>query len=100
VWRLLRSPSADCPVAEKPFDACLHLNISEHASDLLLQLAINPAVDKAQLDAILTAIAAQAMPPGDHFYMYGEGERLSRPVFETGPPRRLQFRRMERVIRR
>ena len=24
------------------------------------------------------------MPPGDHFYVYGEGERLARPVFETG----------------
>jgi hypothetical protein len=55
-----------------------------HASDLLLQLAINPAVDKSQLAAILAAIAGQAMPPGDHFYVYGEGERLARPVFETG----------------
>ena len=55
-----------------------------HASDLVLQLAMNPAVDKSQLAAILAAIAAQVMPPEDHFYVYGEGERLARPVFETG----------------
>ena len=55
-----------------------------HGADLLLQLALNPAVDKEQLGDILAAIAAQVMPPGDHFYLYGEGGRLVRPVFEIG----------------
>ncbi len=55
-----------------------------HGADLMLQLSLNPAVDRAQLDAILAAIASQAMPPGAHFYVYGEGERLMAPVFYIG----------------
>jgi len=55
-----------------------------HGADLLLQLALNPAVDSSQLKAILAAIAAQALPPGEHFYVYGEGERLMTPVFYIG----------------
>jgi hypothetical protein len=50
-----------------------------HGSDLLMQLALNPALDKAQLDAILAAVASQVAPPA-HFYIYGEPERLARPV--------------------
>jgi hypothetical protein len=54
-----------------------------HGADLLLQLSLNLALERAQLDAILAAIATQVMPPG-HFYIYGEGERLMAPVFYIG----------------
>ena len=51
-----------------------------HGADLLMQLALNPAVDRSGLDRILDAVAAQVAPAGTHFYAYGEGERLARPV--------------------
>jgi len=51
-----------------------------HGSDLMLQLVLNPAVDKAQLDRMLAAAATQATPPGEQFYVYGESARLARPV--------------------
>jgi hypothetical protein len=54
-----------------------------HGADWMLQLALHPALDRAQLDAILAAIAEQVMPPG-HFYRYGEGDRLMAPVFYIG----------------
>lgn len=50
-----------------------------HGADLLMQLALNPLLDRAQLDRILDAVLAQATP-GNHFYIFGEGERLARPV--------------------
>ncbi len=50
-----------------------------HGADLLMQLALNPALDRAQLDRILEAVASQATP-SSHFYVFGEGERLARPV--------------------
>ena len=52
-----------------------------HGADLLLQLSLNLALDRAQLDAILAAVASQVMPATGHFYIYGEGERLMAPVF-------------------
>jgi hypothetical protein len=56
-----------------------------HDADLLMQLALNPKLDKVALDTILDAVATQVTPPvtpdGEHFYIYGEGERLARPVF-------------------
>jgi hypothetical protein len=55
-----------------------------HAADLLLQLGLNPALAAAQLKTILAAIAFQVAPPGEHFYVYGEGERLMAPVFYIG----------------
>lgn len=55
-----------------------------HGADLLLQLSLNPALDSAQLKAILAAVAAQAMPRGEHSYVYGEGDRLMTPVFYIG----------------
>jgi hypothetical protein len=51
-----------------------------HGADLLMQLALNPALDRAQLDRMLAAVAAQVAPEGEHFYTYGEPERLARPV--------------------
>ena len=55
-----------------------------HGADLLLQLSVNPALDRDQLVAILAAVASQVMPPGGHFYVYGEGDRLMTPVFYIG----------------
>ena len=51
-----------------------------HGADLLMQLALNPALDRAQLDRILAAVATQVAPAGEHAYTYGEPERLARPV--------------------
>jgi len=51
-----------------------------HGADLVLQLAMNPAVDRAGLDRLLSAVAAQVAPPGDHSYIDGESERLARAV--------------------
>jgi len=50
-----------------------------HGSDLLLQIALNPAYDKPRLDRILGAVAAQVAPEGQA-YVFGEPERLGRPV--------------------
>jgi hypothetical protein len=52
-----------------------------HGADWLLQLSLNTALDKPQLDRMLAAIAAQAVPPGEHSYVHGEGQRLMAPVF-------------------
>jgi hypothetical protein len=51
-----------------------------HGADLMLQLALNPALARAQHDEMLTAIAAQVANP-HHFFQYGEGKRLMAPVF-------------------
>jgi hypothetical protein len=50
-----------------------------HGADLLLQLALNPALDKPQLDRLFAALAVQVAPTG-HAYVYGEPERLARPL--------------------
>jgi hypothetical protein len=47
----------------------------------MLQLAVNPRTSKAQLDQMLGAIATQIAPAGEHFYVYGEGDRLAQAVF-------------------
>jgi len=52
-----------------------------HGADLALQLGLNPAVTGDQLHALLGAVASQIAPPGEHFYIYGEPERLARPVY-------------------
>ena len=51
-----------------------------HGADWLMQLAMNPALDRAQLDRILAAVAAQAVPDAAHAYVFGEAARLARPV--------------------
>jgi hypothetical protein len=51
-----------------------------HGADLLMQLALNPAFGLPEHVRILEAVATQVAPPGEHFYLYGEGERLARPV--------------------
>ncbi|MES2073727.1 MAG: DUF2785 domain-containing protein [Pseudomonadota bacterium] len=51
-----------------------------HDADLLMQLGLNPALGKPQLDQILSALASQVAPSSGHFYLYGEAERLARPA--------------------
>jgi hypothetical protein len=51
-----------------------------HGSDWLMQLALNPALDRGQLDRMLAAIATQVVPSSPHPYVYGEPGRLARPV--------------------
>ena len=51
-----------------------------HGADWLMQLALHPALDRAQADRILAAVAAQAVPVSGHAYVFGEPERLARPV--------------------
>lgn len=51
-----------------------------HGSDWLLQLALNPGVERAQLDEMLAAIATQVVPETPHAYVFGEPGRLARPV--------------------
>jgi hypothetical protein len=50
-----------------------------HGADLMLQLALNPAFGKPELERVMSAIAGQVAPNG-HFYVYGEPDRLARPV--------------------
>ncbi|XLZ68933.1 DUF2785 domain-containing protein [Massilia sp. SR12] len=52
-----------------------------HAADIMLQLSLNPALTRAEHEQMLAAIASQVAPAGEHFYHYGEGERLMAPVF-------------------
>lgn len=51
-----------------------------HGADLLMQLALNPAVDSAQLERIAGAVLSQIAPASGHAYVFGESERLARPV--------------------
>jgi hypothetical protein len=51
-----------------------------HGSDLVLQLGLNPALDRAALDTLLDAIALQVVPETAHAYVDGESERLARAV--------------------
>lgn len=51
-----------------------------HGADWAMQLALNPALDRMQLDRLRQAVAAQAVPASGHAYVYGESERLARPL--------------------
>jgi hypothetical protein len=51
-----------------------------HGSDWLMQLTLNTALTRAQLDAVLAAVATQAVPVAGHAYVFGEPARLARPV--------------------
>lgn len=51
-----------------------------HGSDLVTQLVLNAAVDRAAVDKLLAAVATQVTPAGEHAYVDGESERLARPV--------------------
>jgi len=49
-------------------------------ADWLTQLALNPALERAQTDRILAAVASQVIPDDAPAYVLGEGGRLARPV--------------------
>ena len=50
-------------------------------ADLAMQLALNPAITKPQLDRLLAAIAVQVSPKDSTVaYWAGEPDRLARPV--------------------
>lgn len=51
-----------------------------HGADWALQLALNPALDRDRLATLRDAIATQAVPAGGHAYVFGEEERLARPL--------------------
>lgn len=51
-----------------------------HSSDLMLQLALNPAINKTQLNIILTALATQVTAKEQHSYTQGEPKRLAMAV--------------------
>jgi hypothetical protein len=52
-----------------------------HGADLALQLALNPAITKPQLDRLLAAIATQIAPTDPNVaYWAGEPDRLARAV--------------------
>ena len=61
-----------------------------HAADIMLQLSLNPAITPAEHEQMLAAIAGQVAPPGEHFYRYGEGERLAAPIFYLSRVKTLQ----------
>ncbi|MGD8287076.1 MAG: DUF2785 domain-containing protein [Gemmatimonadota bacterium] len=52
-----------------------------HGADLLLQLSLNARVGEEGLERILSALASQVAPRREHFYVYGEPERLARVVY-------------------
>lgn len=54
-----------------------------HGADWMLQLSLNPALNQAQHLQILQALAPQIRNE-QHFYHYGESERLMAPVFYLG----------------
>ena len=51
-----------------------------HGADWLAQLSLNKALDVPQLQRIVDAVAAQAVPPTGHAYVFGEPQRLAAPV--------------------
>jgi hypothetical protein len=51
-----------------------------HSSDLMLQLALNPAINKPQLDIILKSLASQIIAHQQHSYVNGEPKRIAMAV--------------------
>ncbi|MEL1265155.1 DUF2785 domain-containing protein [Pseudoxanthomonas putridarboris] len=54
-----------------------------HGADWLLQLTLNEQVERKQADAMLAAVASQAVPESAHAYVFGEPGRLARPVIHA-----------------
>jgi Protein of unknown function (DUF2785) len=48
-----------------------------HVADLLAQLSLSPGFGKTEMEQILAAIATQVAPAAEHFYVFGESERLA-----------------------
>ncbi len=51
-----------------------------HGADLMMQAALNPKLQDGHITLIMDAVAAQVAPRGRHFYVFGEGQRLARPI--------------------
>lgn len=51
-----------------------------HAGDIMVELAQNPRLTRADADLLLGAIAAQVAPKSDIYYHQGEFVRIARPV--------------------
>lgn len=51
-----------------------------HTADLALQLVLNDQVIDPQIRAFRRAITTQITPENGHAYIYGESERLARPI--------------------
>jgi hypothetical protein len=51
-----------------------------HGADLVLQLVLNPKINKAQIKQLMTAVASQVAPAGEVSYIFGEPGRLARAV--------------------
>jgi len=51
-----------------------------HGADLVLQLALNPRLSRADADRLLAAIAAQVAPAASPYYVHGEPARLAGPI--------------------
>ncbi len=51
-----------------------------HGADWLMQLALDPALERAHAERMLRALAVQIVPGSAHPYVFGEPGRLVRPV--------------------
>ena len=51
-----------------------------HGADFLLQLSLDRRLERADHQRVVAAVAMQAGGRDSHFYIYGEGRRLARPV--------------------
>jgi hypothetical protein len=51
-----------------------------HAADIVVQLALNPALDAVQLRRLRDAVAVQIAPADGHAYIHGESLRLARAI--------------------
>lgn len=51
-----------------------------HGADLLMQLVLNAELDDEHTRPIVTAAISQVRAANGHFYVFGEGQRLARPV--------------------
>lgn len=52
-----------------------------HGADLVLQLAMNPRLDAAELAKLRFAVGVQVAPAAGHAYVHGESMRLARASF-------------------
>lgn len=52
-----------------------------HGADLVLQLSVNPVMNAASVERLMTALAHQISPDSDVIFSFGEPERLARAVY-------------------
>ncbi len=52
-----------------------------HTADLILQLCLNKNISDEQIETLRDALTTQIAPASGHAYIFGESERLARPVF-------------------